>query len=145
MEVVQEFPFPASTKQAARIINGIPTDAMVVSLADKIVITITQQGRLAQWVHVPLDARHLGLLETKSATDDDGLLPLTYLTPVTLLGGTIAERESLGQLVTVQLASAIAMRNNDESRMVLVGLGLKSLEMDRDSFIQLIELVGNCL
>ena len=43
-------PFPAPTKQAAREINGIKTDVMSISFADKIMITVTQNGRLAQWV-----------------------------------------------------------------------------------------------
>lgn len=43
-------PFPAPTRQAAREINGIKTDVMSISFADKIMLTITQNGRLAQWV-----------------------------------------------------------------------------------------------
>ena len=45
-------PFPATTKQAAAEINGVKTDVMSVSFSDKIMITITQEGRLAQWVSV---------------------------------------------------------------------------------------------
>lgn len=43
-------PFPAPTKQAAGEVNGVKTDVMSISFADKIMITITQNGRLAQWV-----------------------------------------------------------------------------------------------
>lgn len=43
-------PFPAPTRQAAAVINGIKTDVMSISFADKIMITVTQDGRLAQWV-----------------------------------------------------------------------------------------------
>jgi len=48
-------------------------------------------------------------------------------------------------LIAAQLASAISMRNKDEGRMVVLGLGLKKEELGRDGFIQLIELVGKCL
>ena len=49
MDLVTE-PFPARTKTAAAEVNGIHTEVMSVSFADKILITITQGGRLAQWV-----------------------------------------------------------------------------------------------
>ena len=42
--------YPAITKQAAGTVNGIPTDVTCVEFADKILVTITQGGRLAQWV-----------------------------------------------------------------------------------------------
>lgn len=43
-------PYPAQTKQTAGFVDGIPTDVMVVSFGDKIMVTVTQAGRLAQWV-----------------------------------------------------------------------------------------------
>ena len=46
-------PFPAQTKQAVGEVAGIKTDVTSISFADKIMITITQGGRLAQWVRVP--------------------------------------------------------------------------------------------
>ena len=42
--------YPARTKQAAAIIDGLHTDVMSIEFADRIVVTITQEGRLAQWV-----------------------------------------------------------------------------------------------
>lgn len=73
------------------------------------------------------------------------MLPLTHLTPTTLLGGTVPEREASGQLIAVQLASIITTRNKDEDRMVMIGLGLKAAELDQQSFLELMELVGRCL
>ena len=43
-------PYPAKTKQAAGMVDGILTNVMAVSFADKILVTIIQGGRLAQWV-----------------------------------------------------------------------------------------------
>lgn len=43
-------PYPAETKQAVGEINGVVTDVMSVSFSDRIMVTITQGGRLAQWV-----------------------------------------------------------------------------------------------
>lgn len=45
-----DLPYPARTRQAAGTVNGVPTDVMMVWFADKIVVTIAQNGRLAQWV-----------------------------------------------------------------------------------------------
>jgi hypothetical protein len=45
----------------------------------------------------------------------------------------------------VQLASAISMRDREESRTVVVGLGLQKPTLESDAFIQIIELVGSCL
>jgi hypothetical protein len=50
-QIVRE-PFPARTKVASATINGINTNASSVAFADKIVLTISQNGRLAHWVRV---------------------------------------------------------------------------------------------
>ena len=42
--------FPANFKQAASMIGGILTDVTSTTFSDKIMITITQDGRLAHWV-----------------------------------------------------------------------------------------------
>ena len=42
--------YPAITKQAAAIVDGIPTEVTSMLFADKIMVTITQEGRLAHWV-----------------------------------------------------------------------------------------------
>lgn len=42
--------YPATTRQAAGVVDGIPTEVTSVMFADKIMVTITQEGRLAQWV-----------------------------------------------------------------------------------------------
>lgn len=45
-----ESPYPALTKQAAAHIDGIRTEVMSIYFSDRIMITISQDGRLAQWV-----------------------------------------------------------------------------------------------
>jgi proteasome assembly chaperone 3 len=45
--------FPAPSKQAAGSVNGTQTDVSSVYFADKILITISQGGRLSQWVYPP--------------------------------------------------------------------------------------------
>lgn len=47
---IEPSPFPAKTKQAAGLVNDVQTDLTSMYFSDKILITISQGGRLAQWV-----------------------------------------------------------------------------------------------
>ena len=42
--------YPAITKQSAGTIDGVHTDVNSTTFSDKIMVTVTQNGRLAQWV-----------------------------------------------------------------------------------------------
>ena len=42
--------YPAITKQSAGTIDGVLTDVTSTAFCDKIMVTVTQNGRLAQWV-----------------------------------------------------------------------------------------------
>jgi proteasome assembly chaperone 3 len=48
---VESCPFPAPAKQASGLVNGVQTEVSSVYFADKILITISQAGRLSQWVY----------------------------------------------------------------------------------------------
>ena len=74
-------------------------------------------------------------------SDNDDMLPLGHLTPKTLLGAGGEQRETIGHLYASQVASAIATRNPEEARTVLVGLGLQKVDMEREAFFDLLELV----
>lgn len=69
------------------------------------------------------------------------MLPLGHLTPKTLLGAGGEQRETLGHLYASQIASVIATRNPEESRTVVVGLGLQKVEIQREAFFDLLELL----
>ncbi|MCJ1455372.1 hypothetical protein MMC28_005727 [Mycoblastus sanguinarius] len=139
--------YPAITKQAAVVIDGIITDVTSTSFADKIVITVTQAGRLAQWIHVPLDSPNPNFAEQHlpSGSDEDGLLPMAHLTPKTLLGGSTSERETVGQLYATQIASIIITKKPEEKRTILIGLGLSKFEANREAFYDTIDVVMKCL
>lgn len=47
---VEVSPFPVKSKQAAGLVNGTETDVSCLNFADKILITVSQGGRLSQWV-----------------------------------------------------------------------------------------------
>ncbi|KAK2751790.1 hypothetical protein FQN55_009232 [Onygenales sp. PD_40] len=142
-----DLPFPASTKQAAGVLGGILTDVMAVSFSDKIIVTVSQKGKLAQWLHVPLENTNPGTdgYHTLPDPNEDGLLPLSNLTATSVLGARGSERETIGQLYACQIASMIATKNPDEKRLLVVGLGLDQPELDRDMFFGVIDLVMQCL
>ena len=98
-------------------------------------------------VHVPLDAPNPSFAEQylPSGTNEDSLLPLSHLSPKTLLGGSSSDRETAGQLYATQIASAIVARNPEERRTVLIGFGLKDMNMDRKVFYDTIDLALRCL
>ncbi|KAE9374140.1 hypothetical protein N431DRAFT_404664 [Stipitochalara longipes BDJ] len=133
--------FPAPSKQAAGLVNGTPTDVSSVYFADKILITISQGGRLSQWIQVPLSSASPTTFDTALPSDNEDMLPLAHLTPKTLLGAGGEQRETLGHLYASQIASLIATRNPEETRTVVVGLGLQKVDMEREAFFDLLELL----
>ncbi|KAI0024546.1 hypothetical protein F4780DRAFT_607315 [Xylariomycetidae sp. FL0641] len=136
-QVIEE-PFPAPSKQATGPIDGVPTEASSISFEDKILVTLSQEDRLAQWVQVPLSAASPA---SDLALTNPSLLPMTHLTPRTLLGGGGEERESLAQLYAAQVASFIARRNPEERRTLVLGLGIHKLRPEREAFFDVLELV----
>ncbi|KAF1935860.1 hypothetical protein EJ02DRAFT_428031 [Clathrospora elynae] len=145
---VTSAPYPAPTKTAASSIKSIETTATTVNFADKILITVTQSGRLAHWVHVPLDISATdGSMASNAHFDRDDedfnsdLLPMHHLTATTILGGTVPELDVLGQTLATQIASAIKTRDERETRMVVVGMGLDKSMVGREAFSELVGLV----
>ncbi|KAH9867595.1 hypothetical protein IAQ61_008189 [Plenodomus lingam] len=140
--------YPARTKTASATIQGMETTVTSVDFVDKILITVTQNGRLAHWVHVPLDISATDAPMTSNAYVDDedqgpnsDLLPMHHLTATTILGGTMADLDVLGQTLATQIASAVKTRNERETRMVVLGMGLDKSMTGRDNFAELIGLI----
>ena len=50
MPLAQPTDYPVQTKHAAGQVDGKLTDVMTLYFSDKIMVTVTQGGRLAQWV-----------------------------------------------------------------------------------------------
>lgn len=57
------------------------------------------------------------------------------------MGGGGEQRETLGHLYASQIATFIATRNPEESRTVVVGLGLQKVDMEREAFFDMFELL----
>ena len=98
-------------------------------------------------VHIPLGSENPNQAEQHlpAGSEEDGLLPLSYLSPVILLGGADPDREMMGRLYGIQIASAIATKNPTDDRVVVVGLGLGKIGADRATFLDLIDLVLRCI
>ena len=102
-------------------------------------------------MHVPLDSAtpDPSTMQFSESHDANGenmdLLPMTHLTATTVLGGTIPERDTVGQLYATQIASAIATKDPAERRLLVVGLGLEKIDSSRDTFMDTVELVLQCL
>ncbi|KAJ5368219.1 uncharacterized protein N7496_007979 [Penicillium cataractarum] len=142
-----DLPFPAGTKQVAGIVEGVQTDVMVMNFNDKIMLAISQEGRLSHWLHVPLGNHNPGTdgMHTFPESTEDSLLPLSTLTATSILGGHSPGQDTVGQLLARQIATAIATKSPAEKRLLVVGLGLRTAASDRDSFFAIIDLVLQCI
>ncbi|KAI9743883.1 MAG: hypothetical protein M1818_002617 [Claussenomyces sp. TS43310] len=141
VNAVESASFPAPVKQAAGLVNGIRTDVSSISFADKIMITISQGGRLSQWIQVPLSTASPTAFDTALPAAGEDHLPVGHLTPKTLLGAGGEEREALGHLFATQTASSISTRDPGENRSILVGLGLLKADMGREAFFDMMDLL----
>ncbi|KAK7414702.1 hypothetical protein QQX98_006470 [Neonectria punicea] len=142
---IREESFPAPAREASGLVNGIPTEVTSTSFSDKILITISQEGRLSQWIQVPLSGSSGGMVEMALPSMNQGLLPSTHLTPKTLLGGGGEDRETLGQLYASQLASHLSLSSPDDRRTLVLGLGLVKIDTEREAFFDLLELTQKVL
>ncbi|KAG5981622.1 hypothetical protein E4U55_002734 [Claviceps digitariae] len=164
MADVREDEFPAPSKQITGIVNGVETQVTSLSFSDKLLVTISQEGRLSQWVllstcaktsnfleangekiQVPLMESSAGVVEMTLPTSGHGLLPSTHLSPTTLLGGGGDDRETLGHLYAAQIASHISLRSPDDRRTLVLGLGLSKSANEREAFFDLFELAQKVL
>lgn len=151
----QPSPYPARTTTTTITLDGTETVLTSISLSDKLILTITQHGRLNHWIHVPLDvivpeappipsftnsySGENGDVEGGRAEAQSDLLPMSHLTATTILGGRDAERETFGQLLATQIASAVVLRNSEERRVLVLGLGLDKAKLGREGFLEVVE------
>ncbi|CAK7271978.1 hypothetical protein SEPCBS57363_004898 [Sporothrix epigloea] len=129
-EHIHGAPYPAKTSTVSGIVDGVPTEAEVTYFRDKILVLVSQAGRLAQWIQVPLAAPSAASVDAALAPalgmgdPATSLLPSTYLTPRTLFGAGGETRETFGQLVAAQIGSLLSLRDSSETRTLVLGLGL---------------------
>lgn len=96
---------------------------------------------------MPLENQNPGTdgMHTFPQGPDDSLLPLTGLTATSLVGGYAPGLDTLGQLLARQIATCIAMKSPSEKRLLVVGLGLRTLVGgEQETFSHLLDLVLRC-
>ncbi|KAL2170114.1 hypothetical protein VTG60DRAFT_5209 [Thermothelomyces hinnuleus] len=134
-------PFPAPSKRITGTVNGVPTEVESLMFSDKIMLTVSQGGRLAQWIQVPLSAPSPASVDMALPGAGLSALPSTHLTPKTLVGVGGEGRETLGHLYASQIASHLTLRDPNEKRTLLLGLGLDKGESGGEAFYDLLGLV----
>ncbi|KAK4250721.1 hypothetical protein C7999DRAFT_38320 [Corynascus novoguineensis] len=134
-------PFPAPSKRVLGTVNGIQTEVESLGFSDKIMLTVSQGGRLAQWIQVPLSAPSSASVDMALPGAGLSALPSTHLTPKTLVGVGGEGRETLAHLYASQIASHLALRDPNEKRTLLLGLGLDKSEGGAEAFYDLLDLV----
>ncbi|KAF1810969.1 hypothetical protein P152DRAFT_399798 [Eremomyces bilateralis CBS 781.70] len=141
--------YPAATRSSTEEIDGIQTSATCIEFADKLLITISQDGRLAHWVHVLLNSSlpdpSTAPLQVNSDAGESLLPPISHLTATTILGGADATRDTVAQLLARQIAAMVQLKRNEEQRLVVVGLGLRKGEMDRGEWLGLLGVASAVL
>ena len=85
------------------------------------------------------------MIDTALPAAGADMLPLGHLTPKTLLGAGGEQRETMGHLYASQIASIVVTKSPEETRTIVVGLGLAKIEIEREAFFDLMELVQKVL
>lgn len=78
-------------------------------------------------------------------TSDDSLLPVSRFQPRVLLGAGGNDRETQAQLYASQIASLITTKDPSETRVLMLGLGLAKVDLSRETFLAILDLVTKIL
>ncbi|RIA96319.1 hypothetical protein C1645_815485 [Glomus cerebriforme] len=111
MDLSEQTVFPLKTRQTARLLNGIHTEVLVTGFRDKILVIITQYGKIGSLVYVTVDSHLPTPLSVTSSTTTDVKFLLGSASP-------------LYQLYASHIATVIATENSGDGRAVVVGLAL---------------------
>ncbi|KAL5614505.1 hypothetical protein BROUX41_004608 [Berkeleyomyces rouxiae] len=136
-----EADYPIKGHTVVAEVNGTPTEACSRVFKDKVMITLSQEGRLAQWIQVPIRATPASMAGLTITHPRQDMLPGSHITPVTLLGGGGSEREAAGHLLASQIANYISLKSPEDDRTMVLGLGLKELEATQAGLFDVLELV----
>ncbi|KAG0299999.1 hypothetical protein BGZ98_009581, partial [Dissophora globulifera] len=151
--------FPLINKQAARTVQGRCTEVLVTSFADKILILISQYGRVGSLIHTTVDQSSLMSSGAMASSSAD----LASTTSHFLLGAgaSASKKTQLYQVYASHISQMIQHQNPAETRPVVLSLALAIQEpdmeqstteeeelqqrrQDRELFENVIELVNEC-
>ncbi|KAF9952428.1 hypothetical protein BGZ72_006297 [Mortierella alpina] len=148
-------PFPLINKQAARTIQGKHTEVLVSSYADKILILVSQYGKVGSIIHTSVDQQSLS---SSTAASDLAATTSSFLLGA---GSSVSKKTQLYQVYASHISQMIHHQNPAETRSVVLSLALSVQEpdmersssaaeeqeqraRDRDLFENVIELVNEC-
>ncbi|KAF9923498.1 hypothetical protein FBU30_006476 [Linnemannia zychae] len=151
----KQIPFPLINKQAARIIQGQHTEVLVCSFIDKILILVSQYGKVGSLIHTTVDQQSL------TASTVAGDLASTSSTFLLGAGSSTSKKSQLYQVYASHISQMIQHQNPLENRPVVLSLALSIQEpnleqgqtaeeekeerlRDRELFENVIELVNEC-
>ncbi|KAK9721885.1 hypothetical protein K7432_003070 [Basidiobolus ranarum] len=128
-------PFPIKYKQTARTINGVFTEMITFGFSNKIVVIISQFGKIGSLLHTTLASPPSSEFSSVEVSSE----------PVAntqfLLG---ANTEPIYQIYASQVSTNISLMRPTESRPVLLGLALKNPSEDKYLFDQVIDMLKQC-
>ncbi|KAF9426557.1 hypothetical protein BGZ94_006360 [Podila epigama] len=149
----EQSPFPLANRQAARTILGRHTEVLVTSFHDKILIVVSQYGKVGSVIHTILDKQSLA--PTFSST-------LAPTTSSFLLGAgsSSSKKTQLYQVYASHISQMIVHQSPHEGRPVVLSLALAITEpdmersskeeqaqqrqVDRDLFENVVEMINEC-
>ncbi|KAF9306989.1 hypothetical protein BGZ74_001110 [Mortierella antarctica] len=146
--------FPLINKQAARTIQGRHTEVMVTSFQDKILIIVSQYGKVGSVIHTSLDQQSL------APTSSNTLAP-TSSNFLLGAGSSTSKKTQLYQVYASHISQMIVHQNPQEGRPVVLSLALSIQEpdmehsvsqaqeqeqrqLDRDLFENVVDMVNEC-
>ncbi|KAG0259969.1 hypothetical protein BGZ95_004544, partial [Linnemannia exigua] len=119
-------PFPLINRQAARIIQGRHTEVLVVSFIDKILILVSQYGKVGSLIHTTVDQQ--SLTATTTASD----LASTSSSFLLGAGSSTSKKTQLYQVYASHISQMIQHQNPMENRPVVLSLALAIQEPDQE-------------
>lgn len=116
--------FPVLTRAVSQILElegkTIELQAIYQAYEDKICLSISHTGRIAQIISVKLEGRD----PYDEDSQEGDLLPMAHLTSKFLLGSNDSLRSDMSSLLAVQIGSLILSLNSKENRELLLSLTL---------------------
>ncbi|KAG0231175.1 hypothetical protein BGW42_000407 [Actinomortierella wolfii] len=161
-------PFPLKNKQAAAIVNDKHTEVLATAFADKILVIISQYGKVGSLIHTTVDNPQELQQTTYSPYDpaysearDGSNLRLATTNSTFLLGAgsSMSKKAQLYQVYASHLAQMIVHQNPQENRPIVFSLALDIREpsdaqgssafeeerrKDKRVFEEVVRLVNQC-
>ncbi|KAF9155774.1 hypothetical protein DFQ26_009633 [Actinomortierella ambigua] len=163
-------PFPLQNKQAAALVNGKHTEVLVTAFSDKILILVSQYGKVGSLLHTTVDnPQEMQRPQTTYSPYDpayseerDGSNLRLATTNTTFLlgaGSSTSKKAQLYQVYTSHVAQMIVHQNPQETRSIVFSLALDVPEpvdtqdagayeaqrqKDKTLFEEVVRLVNQC-